>query len=105
MKKRKRGYVYTDKKHSLKGAYASVMGMVSMTGMIMCVYKTVTLHGEALARFGVTALFALVLSIVGVITAFFSLMESGKFYLLSYFGMLLNIITLVGLIWLLVIGR
>lgn len=104
-RKSKRGYVYTDKVHSLKGAYASVMGIVSLITMILCIYQTVLLHGEALARYGVAALFALVLCIPGMIVAFFSLMENGKFYLLSYVGILTNALTLVGLVWLLIIGR
>lgn len=105
VKKKNRGYVYTDKKHSLKGAYSTVLGLISMTAMALCISKTVELHGEALPRFGTTAFLALGFSIAGIITSFFSLMENGKYYLLSYIGFTTNIITLIGLIYLLVVGR
>jgi len=105
VKKRNRGYVYTDKKHSLKGAYSTVLGLISMVSMILCITKTVELQGEALPRFGVTAIFALGFSLAGMITSFFSFMENGRYYLLSYIGLITNVLTLVGLIYLLVIGR
>lgn len=105
VKKKNRGYVYTDKRHSLKGAYSTVLGIVSIMAVILCVLKTAKLHGDAPSRFGVTAFIALGFSIAGIITAFFSFMENGKYYLLSYVGFVTNTLTLIGLIYLLVIGR
>ena len=60
-------------------------------------YETFRNQGQALVKYGVAALFALLFALAGIVLGIMSKMEEDRFYLFSYLGIILNLLAIAGI--------
>ena len=99
-----RKYIFTNKKESRKGIMSTVLGAVSLFSLFLAVYGTFQKQGEALVKYGMGVLFALLFALTGIVLGIMSKMEEDKFYLFSYLGILLNVLAIAGVGFILYAG-
>ena len=92
-----RKYIFTNKKESKKGIMSAVLGIIALASLFFAVYETFRNQGQALAKYGVAALFALLFALAGVVLGIMSKMEEDRFYLFSYLGIILNLMAIAGI--------
>ena len=92
-----RKYIFTNKKESKKGIMSAVLGIIALVSLIFAVYETFRNQGQALVKYGVAALFALLFALAGIVLGIMSKMEEDRFYLFSYLGIILNLLAIAGI--------
>lgn len=93
-------YMFTNKSQPQRGIISALLGVIDIVSLGLSVWLTFKAKGNASARFGAVALFALLFSIAGLVLGILSRMEKDKFYLFPNIGIILNalVIICVGLI-------
>ena len=99
-----RKYIFTNKKESKKGIFSSVLGMIAFVSVILAVYGTFQNQGQALVKYGVAVLFSLLFGLAGLVLGILSRMEQDRFYVFSYIGIGLNLLTIVSISFILYVG-
>lgn len=89
-----KGYIFTNKKHSVKGIMSTVFGTISIVANLYGIMESFQLEGQVHAGFGAALLLSTILSFVGFFLGIISRIEKDKFYFFSYLGLFLNIIAL-----------
>lgn len=97
-------YIFTNKAYSVKGIMSTILGVLDLVSLALAVYLSYQNHGVALPRFGATGVLITVFSLTGLILAILSKYEPDRFYLFSYLGMGLNILSLLGVSFILFAG-
>ena len=92
-----RKYIFTNKKESKKGIMSAVLGIIALVSPFFAVYETFRNQGQALVKYGVAALFALLFALAGIVLGIMSKMEEDRFYLFSYLGIILNLLAIAGI--------
>ena len=92
-----RKYIFTNKKESKKGIMSAVLGIIALVSLFLAVYETFRNQGQALVKYGVAALFALLFALAGIVLGIMSKMEEDRFYLFSYLGIILNLMAIAGI--------
>ena len=92
-----RKYLFTNKKESKKGIMSAVLGIIALVSLFFAVYETFRNQGQALVKYGVAALFALLFALAGIVLGIMSKMEEDRFYLFSYLGIILNLLAIAGI--------
>ena len=92
-----RKYIFTNKKESKKGIMSAVLGIIALVSLFLAVYETFRNQGQALVKYGVAALFALLFALAGIVLGIMSKMEEDRFYLFSYLGIILNLLAMAGI--------
>lgn len=92
-----RKYIFTNKKESKKGIMSAVLGLIALASLFFAVYETFRNQGQALVKYGVAALFALLFALAGIVLGIMSKMEEDRFYLFSYLGIILNLLAIAGI--------
>ena len=92
-----RKYIFTNKKESKKGIMSAVLGIIALASLFFAVYETFRNQGQALVKYGVAALFALLFALAGVVLGIMSKMEEDRFYLFSYLRIILNLMAIAGI--------
>lgn len=92
-----RKYIFTNKKESKKGIMSAVLGTIALVSLFFAVYETFRNQGQALVKYGVAVLFALLFALAGIVLGIMSKMEEDRFYLFSYLGILLNLLAIAGI--------
>ena len=99
-----RKYIFTNKKEFKKGIFSSVLGMIAFISVILAVYGTFQNQGQALVKYGVAVLFSLLFGLAGLVLGILSRMEQDRFYVFSYIGIGLNLLTIVSISFILYAG-
>ena len=92
-----RKFIFTNKKESKKGIMSAVLGIIALVSLFFAVYETFRNQGQALVKYGVAALFALLFALAGIVLGIMSKMEEDRFYLFSYLGIILNLLAIAGI--------
>lgn len=92
-----RKYIFTNKKESKKGIMSAVLGIIALVSLFFAMYETFRNQGQALVKYGVAALFALLFALAGIVLGIMSKMEEDRFYLFSYLGIILNLLAIAGI--------
>ena len=92
-----RKYIFTNKKESKKGIMSAVLGIIALVSLFFALYETFRNQGQALVKYGVAALFALLFALAGIVLGIMSKMEEDRFYLFSYLGIILNLLAIAGI--------
>ena len=100
----RKGYIFTDKRESRRGVFSAFLGVLSMVSLIWAVYDTFLNRGVAPTRYGVVAVLCLIFSIIGLITGIMAKMEQDRFYLFAWVGIGLNLLTIMGISFILYAG-
>ncbi len=93
MKKRK-GYIFTNKKHSNRGAMATILGIISLVSLGIVVFRAYLSGGEAAVGFGFTGVLALIFSLVGLCLGVVTVREKDYYRLFPVLGIILNLLSL-----------
>ena len=94
MKNNKHKYIYTNKKHTLKGIFSTILAVVSFTALTLLIVASYKAEGDISATFGAIAFFCTVFSAVGIIVGLVGKNEPDKYYIFAYIGIVWNILDL-----------
>lgn len=90
--KRKKGYIYTNKKHTYFGIMSTILGALSIITLSATVYLSYINGGAANARYGAAAFLAVIFMVVGIGLGLWSTVERDKFRLFSVVGIITNVL-------------
>lgn len=90
--KRKKGYIYTNKKHTYFGIMSSILGALAIVTLSVAVYLSYVNQGAANARYGAAAFLAVIFMVVGTGLGLWSTVEKDKFRLFSVVGIITNVL-------------
>lgn len=99
---KKRGIIFTKKKHPLIAIMATILGAISFIAIVYGIIASFTMGGEIPHRYGVALILAFVYTIVGLIMSLYSFKLQESFHLFSIIGTVLNGICLLAegfLLW------
>ncbi|MGN0472829.1 MAG: DUF6142 family protein [Lachnospiraceae bacterium] len=96
-KKKSGGYIFTNKAHSPRGIMGTILGILSLTGIVLTIVLTFRRRGEALLQYGAVLLLCTIFGLVGLGLSVYARLERDKYYLFAYLGILWNLIALIGI--------
>lgn len=100
-----RKYIYTNKKHPNVALVSTILGTISLVSMSVVIYMTYANHGVTQGGYGMTGLFSAIFSVVGFVMGAKSLQIKDCFKLFPVLGTLINLVVLIGLVFILYLGR
>ncbi len=86
----RKGYKFTNKKHSEKSVMSTVFGFLSMISMMVLIYLSYRLGGEVPVNYGIAVMLILVFGIVGLVLGVLAMQEREKFRFFAIMGLVLN---------------
>jgi len=86
----KKGYKFTNKKHSEKSIMSSVFGFLSMISMVVLIYLSYLRRGEVPVNYGIAVILILIFGIVGLVLGILAMQEREKFKFFAIMGLVLN---------------
>lgn len=95
MKKRK-GYIFTNKKHSERAIMATILGIISLAALIVMVFRSYLSAGDVAVNYGFTGLLATLFSMVGLSLGMATVRDKDYYRLFPVLGILLNLAALGG---------
>ena len=98
------GLSFTDKKHTERGIFSTVLAVLSAVTFVALVIISYRNHGNAGMQIGSAGLTAMVASVIGMTSGLLSFKEQECNYLFSKIGTLLNLVLLVGWLFIFMIG-
>lgn len=93
----RRGYKFTNKKHSQKAVMSTVFGLLSLISMAVVLYLSYTSAGEAPISYGFSGILILIFAIVGLILGILALQDKEQFLFFGRLGCVLNVLALLGI--------
>lgn len=103
MKKRK-GYIFTNKKHSNRAVMAVALGIISLASLGTTVFLSYRGQGVFRAKYGVIALLSAVYSLAGLALGIVTVLDKNYYRLFPVLGVVLNTVTLAGISLILYMG-
>ena len=95
MKKTQRKYIYSNKEHTKKGIFSTILAVLSFIFLMLVIIVSYSRRGAVGGSFGATAFLCSVFSAVGIILGAFGKSEPDKFYLFSYIGIIWNVVNML----------
>ena len=97
-------YMFTDNRHPEKGVMSTILGCISVTALAVAVVFTYRDGGQAQLRYAAAALVAAIFSVAGIILGIMSRFERDIFKLFPNLGIILNLLSIIFIVFLLVLG-
>ena len=94
MSKRPGKYIYSNKKHTEKGIFSTVLALLSFASIAIMLISSYANRGEVKGSFGAVAFICTLFSAIGIIVGVVGKNEPDKFYLFSYIGIIWNVVNL-----------
>lgn len=94
-KTEKGSYMFTNKSHSPKSIMSTVLGLLSLTGIVLSVILTFYRRGEALLQYGTVLLLCTLFAFVGIGLGVSAKMERDKYYIFCYIGLVCNSLAVI----------
>lgn len=91
----RKGYKFTNKKHSEKSVMSTVFGGLSIVSMLVLIYLSYLRGGVVPVNYGIAMMLVLLFGIVGIVLGVLAMQEREKFRLFAIIGLALNGITLL----------
>lgn len=104
-RKKRKNYIFTNRRHPSQAIMATILGTISLLSLIFVIWRTAAAGGNASAGYGLTGLFAMLFSIVGLVMGIMTIQQKRNFKLFPIVGIVLNSIVLLVIIILLGMGR
>lgn len=101
---RKSGHMFTSKKHSERGLYASVLGVIALAGITLAIVLSYQDGGAMSARYGLATLISFIIAIGGFVQGVRAKMEKDVFQVLPFFGLLSNAFVILEVMFILYAG-
>jgi hypothetical protein len=95
--KRKKGYIFTNKRHSQKGVFSAVLGFLSLISLSVVIYLTYRNGGIAPISYGLTGLLAAFYSVTGFVLGVKTLQDREKYRFFPILGIVTNFLSLAGI--------
>ena len=95
MKKNKGKYIYTNKKHSLKGIFATCLAAMSCASLVISVVLSYTQKGEAVAAYAAVAFLCTVFSAVGILVGLWARKDEDSYMVFANIGIVWSVIDLL----------
>ena len=96
MKKKRKGYIFTNKKHSNRAVMATILGVISLASLVAVIFLSYLSGGEADVGYGFTGLLSTLFSLVGLCMGIVTVRDSDYYRLFPVLGILLNLAALGG---------
>ena len=93
MKKRKK-YIYTNKKNSNRAIMSMILGIISLASLCAVVFLTYRAGGDAFAGYGFTVLLSTCFSMVGLWLGIVTVREKQYYRFFPVAGIVLNLLAL-----------
>lgn len=90
----KKGYKFTNKKHSPKAVMSTVFGILSDVSLIVLVYLSYLRGGQVPVNYGIAVILVLIFAIIGVLLGVLAWQEREKFKVFAIIGLVLNAVAL-----------
>ena len=97
-------YMFTDNRHPEKGVMSTILGCISVGALACAVVFTYRDGGEAQLRYAAAALVAAIFSVIGFVLGIMSRFERDIFKLFPNLGIILNLLSIIFVVFLLVLG-
>lgn len=91
----KKGYKFTNKKHSPKAVMSTVFGALSDISLIVLVYLSYARGGQVPVNYGIAVILVLIFAIVGCLLGVLAWQEREKFKVFAIIGLVLNVVALM----------
>ncbi len=86
----KKGYKFTNKKHSQKSVMSTVFGALSLISLIVLVYLSYQRAGNVPVNYGIAVILALIFAGIGMGIGIMAMQEREKFKGFAIAGIVLN---------------
>ena len=96
--------IFTDTRHPEKGVMSAILGCISVTALAFAVVFTYRDGGQAQIRYAAAALVAAIFSVAGIVLGIMSRFERDIFKLFPNLGIILNLLSIIFIVFLLVLG-
>ena len=96
--------MFTDNRHPEKGVMSTILGCISVGALACAVVFTYRDGGEAQLRYAAAALVAAIFSVIGFVLGIMSRFERDIFKLFPNLGIILNLLSIIFVVFLLVLG-
>jgi len=93
----KRGYKFTNKRHSQKAVMSTVFGILSLISLVLVIYLSYTRAGDAPVSYGISGILILLFAVAGLVLGVLALQEKDQYVFFSRLGCLLNTLALLGI--------
>lgn len=90
----KKNYMFTNRRHSGKAIMSTVFGILCTVSLIIVVCLSYINSGNVPVGYGFTAMFATVLSLIGLLLGVQAVREPDRFKLFAWLGILFNSVSL-----------
>ena len=102
--KRRSNYKFTNKKHPVKAVSSTILGCVSLFGILGAIYLSFLQRGDTKPGYGLTGLLSVAFCVTGLVLGILSFRERDSFYVLSWVGSILNGLILIIVALLFILG-
>lgn len=94
MKRNPRKYIYSNKKHTEKGIFSTILAILSFVSILLLMILSYAKQGEIGGSYGAVAFLCTLFSAAGIILGTMGKKEPEKFYLFAYMGIIWNVVDL-----------
>jgi len=94
MNRKARKYIYSNKKHTEKGIFATILAVISFIALISLMILSYVNKGDVKGSCGAVAFLCTLFSAAGIILGTMGKHEPEKFYLFAYMGIIWNVVDL-----------
>lgn len=94
---KKNSYMFTSKQHTQKGIMSTILGVISLVTLVYTVVTSYLRAGEIPLQYGAAVMLVMIFAFAGIVLGVISKTERDKFYLFTYLGIVLNVLTLAGI--------
>jgi len=101
---RRKGFIFTNKKHSDKAIMSIILAIISIISLIIVVYLTYRRGGEALEGYGFTGILACLFALAGLFLGISAVREKDRYRRFSILGLVLNVLVLAWIGFILYLG-
>lgn len=96
MKKRK-GFIFTDKKHSNRAIMATILGIISLASLAYLLFVSYRNGGNVETGHGAAALLAAIYAVIGLVLGLAAIQVKEYYRIFPVLGILLNLAALTGI--------
>ena len=93
----RRNYKFTNKKHPEKAVASTILGSVSLLGLLAVIYASFLADGGTKPGYGLTGLLAVIFSLAGAGLGIASFRERESFHFFCWLGTVMNLLILLGI--------
>ncbi len=95
MKANKHSFIFTNKEHTKKGIFSSLLALISFASLVFLIVMSYVARGDISPTFGAIGFICTLFSSAGIIIGLMGKNEPDKYYLFAYIGIIWNVVDLL----------